>query len=1189
MKRFSYHFDNGLLSVVLSFIILFLTAFNAFSQSISSFTHNESTHTNSSNLVWDLTGESIFPVAANFTVLVNDMPISTVLINVVSNTDGSDYDIMTNISYSFADGDNINLQFNQDELNYYSSRQYIFDSYSPNFNVVQINTDNPADNTLIDNGNTVYLKVIMSEPIETISAQLEGEDLELSDQTPTNFTFIKTFDVLPTETHSNPLAFSITALDSAGNSALKSTTTDASNVYFSVSTTPQLENYINTPSTEVFCNHDINLTLTGNVVDTASITRDGETAVIHWEQRENEGEWTILPNSNSMNFTVASVPVDGNYAYKRVISNGTDTFYSNEIDIDVTDVDAIAVTTFPNTKRFNVNSNTAITMSTNIDNDGVILTCSGAGVMNNSFTPNSAGVGSHQITYSLSDGNCTKTVQTVFHVFDPTTLLNLPSVICSNTPNQNITMNTSTNGFNDLTLVKVVGDGITVADPLLLQPNLLFDETIPPGGMRNIVWEAFFVGNDGILEDSVEIPVSVYKKSELQITVNGNAFTDDSLFIYNDDPNITLGGNVNGESFSLVSFSVNNETPQMGNSLFSPQDRGAGVYWVFASTYDLNACSANDTLIIKVKERQTQEEETNEQPISSTDSLILKSIFDELQISYNSSDPISDWPRYLSNTSGKITQLDLSNTPSLTHLPEKVRDLKKLQILKVANCNLQSVSDSIWRLKELWLLDLSYNQLEDDDVASLAALRSLRTLYIHHNSLNRLPQLSGLDDLRHVLASHNNIHTVDRNLQGSNQLRILDLSYNNLDTLGDIFENKSFMSEVYVDHNVLKKWSYSLPTTVIKLDISNNKINNVTVAPPSETQVNVSFNQLDFSGLSNLNPSNTEAIPQFNVLKREYISKQLGDNYSHNYAVVDGEVLEWFKDTTSIGVELNLSNISMSDKGMYSCYSTHSNWTGLRLKLFEAHVGVDCAQQDSIQILSERHTWFCSNENINIQLYANPIDTNLAYQWYVNDTIISDATNPTFTTFKEGVYTVRAVTSGGCLAYSNSLTVNQKAAFTTPDILYQNQTLRVGNADSTKVYSWYFGDEFIADQTLFIHPSRVGKYVVKATDSLGCSVVSDTMNIQDEEWVTSLSDQLDNLIKVYPNPSFEGKVNIEAGFMISTIKLYDLSGKLIILDNRVQSNDYYLNSLKSGIYFVKLFGTNKEIVHQKIIVGDYKR
>ena len=72
--------------------------------------------------------------------------------------------------------------------------------------------------------------------------------------------------------------------------------------------------------------------------------------------------------------------------------------------------------------------------------------------------------------------------------------------------------------------------------------------------------------------------------------------------------------------------------------------------------------------------------------------------------------------------------------------------------------------------------------------------------------------------------------------------------------------------------------------------------------------------------------------------------------------------------------------------------------------------------------------------------------------------------------------------------------------------------------------------------------------------------------------------RMNNLTKnsiIYPNPCTNG-FTINAG--ISTLKIYDLNGKLILL-KQIKSKTYIdLSFLKAGVYIVKINGKNYKLL-----------
>ena len=86
-------------------------------------------------------------------------------------------------------------------------------------------------------------------------------------------------------------------------------------------------------------------------------------------------------------------------------------------------------------------------------------------------------------------------------------------------------------------------------------------------------------------------------------------------------------------------------------------------------------------------------------------------------------------------------------------------------------------------------------------------------------------------------------------------------------------------------------------------------------------------------------------------------------------------------------------------------------------------------------------------------------------------------------------------------------------------------------------------------------------------------VINGTLSNQDFE--------LDNVV-IYPNPS-NGIFNISYGnAKISSIEVFDLTGKIIVSKKEIQENSIDLSNTQTGIYFVKIATDNQTTVKRII-------
>ncbi|OED38987.1 hypothetical protein AB832_04265 [Flavobacteriaceae bacterium (ex Bugula neritina AB1)] len=74
-------------------------------------------------------------------------------------------------------------------------------------------------------------------------------------------------------------------------------------------------------------------------------------------------------------------------------------------------------------------------------------------------------------------------------------------------------------------------------------------------------------------------------------------------------------------------------------------------------------------------------------------------------------------------------------------------------------------------------------------------------------------------------------------------------------------------------------------------------------------------------------------------------------------------------------------------------------------------------------------------------------------------------------------------------------------------------------------------------------------------------------------------------VTLYPNPAYNF-INIDISKKISTIVIYDLTGKIVQQNNSLEPDSYTYNvsSLPSGPYFVKIIDINQNTLNRKIII-----
>jgi hypothetical protein len=152
-------------------------------------------------------------------------------------------------------------------------------------------------------------------------------------------------------------------------------------------------------------------------------------------------------------------------------------------------------------------------------------------------------------------------------------------------------------------------------------------------------------------------------------------------------------------------------------------------------------------------------------------------------------------------------------------------------------------------------------------------------------------------------------------------------------------------------------------------------------------------------------------------------------------------------------------------------------------------------------------TTFCQGGSV--VLNANT-GTGLTYQWQLNATDITGATNASYTASGSGSYTV-IVTISGCSATSTATTVTVNP-LPTATITQAGNTL---NAPTGFTYQWYLNGSAITGATNQAYTATAsGNYYVIVTNSNNCSGQSNTIGL-----TVGIKEVLESAIKLYPNPN----------------------------------------------------------------------
>ena len=165
----------------------------------------------------------------------------------------------------------------------------------------------------------------------------------------------------------------------------------------------------------------------------------------------------------------------------------------------------------------------------------------------------------------------------------------------------------------------------------------------------------------------------------------------------------------------------------------------------------------------------------------------------------------------------------------------------------------------------------------------------------------------------------------------------------------------------------------------------------------------------------------------------------------------------------------------------------------------------------------------------------------------------------------------------GCRIYSDTIEISVGNPLPNPSITSLGQTLISSNGPN---YQWYLNDNILpGDTNQVIYPDSIGYYSVSITGPDGCSSFSNAF-----EWTLSLLEQLNNNIKVYPNPTSDLLTIHSNNSKISKIRVLSVLGNCLInKDVDTSEVTLSLNKLSRGNYLIQI-ETDNNIVVKKISV-----
>lgn len=198
---------------------------------------------------------------------------------------------------------------------------------------------------------------------------------------------------------------------------------------------------------------------------------------------------------------------------------------------------------------------------------------------------------------------------------------------------------------------------------------------------------------------------------------------------------------------------------------------------------------------------------------------------------------------------------------------------------------------------------------------------------------------------------------------------------------------------------------------------------------------------------------------------------------------------------------------------------------------------------------------FCAGDSA--QVCAN--DSSVSYLWNTGQTTACIYAN------HAGNYYVTVTDANNCTAVSNHLAIN---VYPIPpvSISVNGDTLRAFNA---LTYQWYLNDTIINGATDSIYvANQTGNYTVAITDTNGCRVVSNAVNVV-VSGITSFSNQ-QSIISIHPNPA-SSQLFIESTEEIKQVNIYNTLGEVVLaVGSSMVNRPLSIVSLTRGVYIAEI-------------------
>ena len=154
-----------------------------------------------------------------------------------------------------------------------------------------------------------------------------------------------------------------------------------------------------------------------------------------------------------------------------------------------------------------------------------------------------------------------------------------------------------------------------------------------------------------------------------------------------------------------------------------------------------------------------------------------------------------------------LTYLGL-NENQIKDIPKEIINLKKLQDLELKFNNINNLPN-LTGLDSLVIMEISFNDLSNENVMKLDALESVKSLYITSNKrITKVPIMKNLKSLQELYLNYNSITDLSGFTDNESfpALKRLDVGSNKIEDV-EAFRNRKGLSSLWVDKNCIKDFS----------------------------------------------------------------------------------------------------------------------------------------------------------------------------------------------------------------------------------------------------------------------------------------------------------------------------------------------------------------------------------------------